>query len=196
MLLKELAFRVPGKIEHSLEDDENTKNEFLKNGKYIHLIEGNKFILYSFDQYLGILTADKKELVAWCQFSLLDDLIKLNKIYVVKKWREQKISKLMVFWLKEHFKKSVIIGEAIFNDGEMLIKSLINDNRFDVFVFNIISKRKSDFDLDTFFKSKHEYMLIENWDNSFNGFYDNTIPGGEKKFICLELFGPYQRAGQ
>lgn len=184
-LLKELAIKAQTSLEHSIEQIENTKSFFLNNGKFIKFIEGNTLKLFESENYLALFTKDD-EFIGWIYFTPYDDKLEIKKIFIIKEFRNKKHAKILLFWVKEYFKKSIIIGDVVFVDGEKFIKSLEKDDKFDLYCYNKKINRKTPFNIDTFFK-KDNFLLIENFEN-FTGYYENDIPGAEKEYICLTLF--------
>ena len=185
-LLKELAFKTKLPLEQSIEQIENAKQFFLNDGKFIKFIEGNELKLFESENYLALFTKND-EFIGWIYFVSFNEKLEIKKIFIIKEFRNKKYAKILLFWVKEYFKKNILIGDAIFSDGENFIKSLEKDNRFDLYCYDKKSNEKTEFDLNMFFK-KDNFLLIEHW-NDFTGYYENVTPGNETEFLCLKLFG-------
>ncbi len=193
MKLSEPAIKVNSTLEHSQDDLIKVKEYFLSSGKLLQNIEGNKFKLIIADNTnVGLFTSDGK----FVGYTILENedenILSIKKILIVPEFRNQKIAKIFLYWLKASLKKSVFIGGAIFKDGQDFVKSVIDDPRFsdDIVGFNFRTKEKFKLDLNKFFDNKGFIgILIEQLDN-FYGMFDNSLPGEVpgSRMICLEMF--------
>lgn len=190
MKLLELALKVNASIDHSQEEIAKVKDFFVSTGTLLKKIEGEKYKLIGSDKSVGLFTQDD-DFVGFIQYSDLDsNIIALDKIFIVKDFRNSKVAKIFLFWFKIVIQKDIFIGGAIFVDGHAFVKSLADDDRFALTAFNTRTKEKTNFDASKLWDGRHfTGVLLESID-IFSGMYDNSLPGEKPgtRQICLEIF--------
>jgi hypothetical protein len=190
--LKELAMLVNKNVAIDHEKDLPTvRDTIINNGKLLKNIEGDKFQLYDLNgATLGVMC--DKDVVGWIDYSPVDDYLSLDKIYIAHKFRKQNIAKMMLFWFKNLFSKSILFKGAIFADDKKFIASIEHDGKFDLYSYNMMTKEKTPFSMDTFLNGKRETAaLIECW-IGFDGIYENKCPGKTTEQITLSFFDDEQ----
>lgn len=180
------------KISHSEQEIKQAAQQILDGGKFLQSIEGNKFKLILNDDAIGMFTA-ADEFVGFMLFKNVDaSIISLEKIFIVPEFRNLKISKIFLYWVKMSLKKAVFVGGAVFSDGQTFIKSIAKDPRFenDIVGFNIKSKERFKFDVEQYFDHNQNTGFLFEQNDDFYGMYDNRLPGQPKgvHLICLEMF--------
>jgi hypothetical protein len=194
MRLHELAVKVNMDLELSDSELRNIQNSFLTDGKFLKDIENFNFKIFDFkSKRFGLFSKDDK-LIGFIEYSMIDnEILNLDKIFIKKEFRNLKIGTVLLFWFKNIYQKPVFIGGAVFNDGEKFIRAIANHGAFDLFSYNLRTKEKSEFNIDSFFDFKQfTGMLIESWEQTSwwdHGSYEietseDTVP----RVICLEIF--------
>ncbi len=190
MFLYDLALNVSNTLEHNEKDLKDVESFFKKSGSFISNIENNNYYLIEFNDdkvhYIAIFTKENS-FCGWLDYTKQENIFIINKIYILKEFRNKQIAKILLFWVRSIFQKSLFLGGAIFKDGQNLIRSLEKDNRFEICLFDLKDKNKSEFNFDQLFKKKTLGILIENWED-VTGIYENNIPGKKSNFLVLSYF--------
>jgi len=181
--LKEMTMPGGAHPEHNKEDLTKTA-AYLLTGKKQGEVESGKFFIYLTDKkYLSLFTKDG-ELIGWLEFSKDVKDLSLEKIYVLPEHRKQKAGKILLFWLKSRFKKSIKIDGVVFKDSENFINSLEDDGRFSLKLFNKRDKTFSDFSR-SYQKSMDLAVIVE---EQYREFLQPEKLPGLNKLISYSYF--------
>lgn len=185
MQLKEFAFKVNQQLANHSADEIRRSAEWLRCGKKLIVFKDEQYSIYRRENNFGLFK--NAEFIGFIVLGQENsEFVELQKIYILEEFRNKKIAKMFLFWLKVAIGKSIFIGGAIFRDGENLIKSIENDSRFSVVGVNSKTLDRNEFSYSWLFKNKYNGLLVEY--DSKDGFFENNIPGVSSNIQQLNLF--------
>lgn len=182
----EMAFNVSTPLNHTDKELSVTSQFFLHNGEEPIEIEDGDYTVIKHDDHYGIFNY-RNQFLGYATLKPQGEFLNLAKVYIDKKFRNEKVAKTLLFWIKTHYKKSIMIDGPIFNGSEEFLTSLTKDPRFSTCIYDPKTKEKVPFNRELL-TSRHDIgMLLECWEET-DGSFDFASPGNDPKIKNLSLF--------